>query len=588
MPISRASSTISFINRQGTGNMAVLGLNHGEYNSSAAVVDGGVVIAGAPEERFSRQKRTKAFPDRSVRYCLESVGLDLAEVDAVAQGWNPGAYWVAYNPLLSGTRIRREDYLYTVPDNLMQAGSRQAPSWVTMSFPEGSALPPIYYVDHHLCHASTAFYTSPFEEAAIFTADWRGEIRCGMFGKGRGCEIETLRHLNLPDSLGLFYATFTQLLGYQPDNDEWKVMALSAFDVDSSREEAAIWSTLRLTDDGWIELDQSFYKGVLVEQPKLYSRKLVELLGGREGKPGEDAGEWHFRVAGAMQTVAEEVAVLALTRLHELTGLDRVVLGGGFFMNSVFNGKVADLTPFREVFVPFAPADVGNAIGSALYVEHSILGRQRSFQRSTSSIGPIFDTNDMAKSLKRRGISYEQLADPVSDVARLIEEFGIVAYFYGRMEFGERALGNRSILADPRPVDIKDRINSIIKYREAYRPFAPLSTVEAAHRYFDIALGAEIPFMEKVVPVRKEYRADLAAVTHVDGSGRLQTLKREDNPRLYDVILAFAERSGFPVLLNTSFNVNGEPIVCTPDDALTTFFNSGLRVLVLGDLVVRK
>ena len=536
--------------------MVVLGLNHGEYNSSAAIVDAGVVVAGAAEERFTRHKRTKAFPTHSVRYCLETVGLDLADVDAVAQGWNPGAYWATYNPLLSGTRIRREDYLYSVPDNLMQLGERRAPSWITMTFPEDSPLPPIYYVDHHLCHASTSFYTSPFEEAAIFTADWRGEIQCGFTGVGRGREIETLCRMNLPDSLGLFYATFTQLLGYQPDSDEWKVMALSAFEVDSRREEAALWSTLRLTDDGWFELDQSFYSGMLVEQPKLYTSKLVELLGGREGKSGEEPDEWHFRVARAMQVVAEGVAVHALTRLHELTGLDRVVLGGGFFMNSVFNGKVTEVTPFSEVFVPFAPADVGNAIGCALYVEHSILRRQRSLQRSVSSIGPKFVADEILASLERRGIAYEHLADPVSDTARLIEEFGVIAFFDGRMEFGERALGNRSILADPRPADIKDRINSMIKYREAYRPFAPMSTVEAAHRYFDIPQGSEIPFMEKVVPVREEYRTDLAAVTHVDGSGRLQTLRREDNRRLYDVILAFEDRAGYPVILNTSFNVN--------------------------------
>ncbi|MDO8307721.1 MAG: carbamoyltransferase C-terminal domain-containing protein [Actinomycetota bacterium] len=568
--------------------MTVLGLNHGEYNSSAAIVDAGRVIAGAPEERFSRQKRTKAFPGRAVRYCLDEAGVDLESLDAVAQGWNPGAYWAAYNPLLSGTRVRREDYLYSVPDNLLQVGDRRAPHWVAMSFPGGSALPPIYYVDHHLCHAATSYFTSPFDEAAVFTADWRGEIQCGMLGVGRGNQIETLRHLNLPDSLGMFYATFTQLLGYQPDNDEWKVMALSAFDVDASEEERRIWETLRLTDDGWFEMDQSYYKGMLVEQPLLYTPKLVSLLGGRVGLPGEDAGEWHFRVARAMQSVAEGIAVHALTHLHGLTGLDRVVLGGGFFMNSVFNGKVASLTPFRDVFVPFAPADVGNSIGSALYVEHSILGSPRDVHRSISSIGPQFPPEGVVASLERRGIAFERLADPVADVARLVERHGVVAYFDGRMEFGERALGNRSILADPRPADIKDRINSIIKYREAYRPFAPVSTVEAAATYFDIAPGAEIPFMEKVVPVREEYRDALAAITHVDGSGRLQTLRREDNHRLYDILLSFGELSGYPVLLNTSFNVNGEPIVCTPDDALSTFFNSGLRVLVLGDLVVCK
>jgi carbamoyltransferase len=568
--------------------MTVLGLNHGEYNSSAAIVSNGRVLAGAPEERFSRKKRTKAFPAESVRFCLEQAGLDLASLDAVAQSWNPGAYWVAYNPLISSHRVRREDYLYSIADNLMQVGERRAPEWVTMSFPDGSALPPIHYVDHHLCHASTAYFTSPFDEAAIFTADWKGEIQCAMLGVGRGNQIETLRHMNLPDSLGMFYATFTQLLGYRPDNDEWKVMALSAYDVDSSVEENAIWETLRLNEDGWFELDQSYYKGTLVEQPHLYTPKLVALLGGREGTSGEDATEWHFRIAKAMQAVAEGLAVHALNHLHSLTGLTDVVLGGGFFMNSVFNGKIASLTPFENVFVPFAPADVGNSIGAALFVEHVILGKERNVGRSISSIGPRFEGDVITQALERRGIAYERLSDPARQIAEMLSEQGIVAYFDGRMEFGERALGNRSILADPRPELIKDSINSIIKYRESYRPFAPVTTIDAATRYFDIPAGAEIPYMEKVVPVRPEYRSMLAAVTHVDGSGRLQTLRQEDNPRLYEILLAFEEVSGFPVLLNTSFNVNGEPIVCTPNDALTTFFNSGLRLLVLGEYLVRK
>lgn len=568
--------------------MTVLGLNHGEYNSSAAIVRDGRVLAGSPQERFSRVKVTKAFPKDAIQYCLDAAGCDMESLDAVAQGWNPGASWIAFNPLISANRVRREDYFYSIPDNLLQIAERRPPEWTSLTFPEGSALPPVYYVNHHLCHAANAFFTSPFEEAAIFTADWRGEVQCGMWGVGRDATITTLRSFLLPDSLGMFYATFTQFLGYRPDNDEWKVMALSAFDVDSSAEEAAIWSTVNRTDDGWFELDQSFYKGMNHDQPRLYTDKLVALLGNREGVPGEVADEWHYRVARAMQAVAESLATSALTELHRRTGLKRLVVSGGFFMNSVYNGKITSCTPFEEVYVPFAPADVGNSVGAALYVEHVILGRPRSMERSRSSIGPSFDDEAIRQSLERRGIASELLSDPARQIAELLDQEKIVALFDGRMEFGERALGNRSILADPRPEWIKDKINSIIKYRESYRPFAPVCPIEAAARYFDIPAALEIPFMEKVVPVREEFRVPLAAITHVDGSGRLQTLRREDNPSLYAVLEAFEALSGYPILLNTSFNVNGEPIVCTPDDALTTFFNSGLRCLVLGNRIVRK
>lgn len=568
--------------------MAVLGLNHGEYNSSAALVVDGRVVAGAAEERFSRAKRTRAFPRDAVKFCLGTRDLELEDIEAVGQAWNPGAYWEKFNPLLSGVRRAREDYLYSVPDNLLELGERRAPDWIRLETEPEHDLPATYFVNHHLCHAAAAFYASPFDEAAIFTADWRGELQCGMYGVGHGGNIEVLDRLLLPNSLGLFYATFTELLGYRPDNDEWKVMALSAFDVDASREVDAILRTLAPTANGWFELDQTFYKGVDVQTPHLYTGKLVDALGGRIGQPGEEPDEWHMRVARAMQIVSEQLATSALAYLHEVTELTRVVLGGGFFMNSVFNGRIAESGPFEEVFVPFAPADLGNSLGVALYVEHAVLGRPRAYERSISSIGPDFSEDEIKSALDRRGIAWSELADPVRDVACLIREHHVIGYFDGKMEFGERALGNRSILADPSREQTKDAINSMIKYREAYRPFAPIVTFEAASDIFAVPPGTEVRFMEKVVPMRPELIERLPAVAHVDGSARVQTLIKADNPRLYGILETFAELAGFPVLLNTSFNVNGEPIVCTPDDALTTFFNSGLRCLVLGNYVVTK
>ncbi len=568
--------------------MHILGLNHGEYNSSAAIIRDGTVLAGAPEERFSRNKRTKQFPKSSIEYCLRKCDLELSELDAIAQAWNPGAHWTQFNPFISSNRVKREDYFYSVPDNLLNIGKRRVPSYTSMSFPNGYELPELFFVNHHQCHAANAFYSSPFENAAIFTADWRGETESAFFGVGKENLIEKLSSKQLPNSLGLFYATYTQLLGYKPDNDEWKVMALSAFEVDSRVEESLIRETVRFTEDGWFELDQSYYKGMIMDQPNLYTEKLFNLLQGSTKLKGEALTEWQYKIAKAMQTVAEDLAVHALKWIHNETKLNSIALGGGFFMNSVFNGKVTEKTPFTQIYVPFAPADVGNSIGSALYVSHAILGQERSYSRPSSYIGPSYSDSEILNSILRRKIPYSKLINPEKEIAQFVLKDQIIAYFDGQMEFGERALGNRSILADPRNKSIKDKINSIIKYRESYRPFAPVCIVEDASKYFQLTKHEEIQFMEKVIKIREQYKNSLAAVSHVDLSARLQTLSKSDNPRLYNILLEFEKYSGFPILLNTSFNINGEPIVCSPDDALNTFFNSGLETLVIGNYVINK
>ena len=565
----------------------VVGLNHGEINSSAAILRDGLVIAGSPEERFNRQKRTKAFPTAAVEFCLEQAGVSLRDCAAVAQAWNPAALWHKFNPLISGARIRREDYFYSVPDNLLQLAGRRESEWVCLNS-DVEELPPVYYVLHHRTHAANAFYLSPFEEAAILTCDHRGEYECTTWGKGTDAKIETFARQTLPDSLGLFYAAYTQLLGYRYDSDEWKVMALSAFDVDARREIEAIRSTLRVSDEGGLELDQSYYPGSLVEAPKLYSRRLIELLGGREGMAGEEADDWHRRIAVAMQTVAEEIAVKMLTALWDRTRCPNVTLGGGFFMNSVFNGKLLDATPFRDLYISYAPADVGNSIGAGLYVTHMILGKKRYFQDAPSAIGPEFSDDDIERTLIRRKISYSTPDNMAGKVAELLADGEIVSVFNAKMEFGERALGNRSILADARRNEMKDKINSAIKYRESYRPFAPAILEERVREYFDVPQGFTCRYMEKVVPIKPERRSEIAAVSHVDGSGRVQTVSEKENSFFYDVIKSFGARTGTPVVLNTSFNVNGEPIACSPDDALTTFFNSGLEYLALGRYLVSK
>jgi len=568
--------------------MIILGLNAGEINSSAVILKDGELIAGSPEERFIREKRTKKFPKNAINYCLSALNYELNSCDFVAQGWNPGDHWQKFNPLISDFRTRREDYFYTVPDNLYNVSKRKVPKWVKMDFSSDSSLPPVYYVRHHLAHAANAFFLSPFKEAAILTCDWRGEYESTTMGIGKNTDIEILSSKKIPHSLGMFYAAFTQLLGYRVDNDEWKVMALSAFDCDYKTYLENIRNTVTLTDDGFFELDQSFYQGGLVDQPKIYTQKLVDLLDGREGVPGEEPVSWHYCVAKAMQTVAEEIVFHMLNHLHKKTNNNNLVLGGGFFMNSVCNGKITKNTPFDNIYISYAPADVGNSLGAALYVSHCIHGEKRTFSSHTGFIGPEYSDIEIEHALKRRKIKFELIKNSEQKLAELISNGHVIAYFHGRSEFGERALGNRSILADPRNKQIKDKINSIIKYRENYRPFAPVVLSERAHTYFEIPEGFESNYMERVVPVKPEYHEKLPAITHVDGSGRLQTVTKSNNLALYNVIKEFDNISGYPILLNTSFNINGEPIVLTPDDALNTFFNSGLEFLMINNYLIQK
>jgi carbamoyltransferase len=568
--------------------MLILGLNHGELSSSAALYKDGKIIAGASEERFNREKKTKKFPGCAIKFCLEYARIDLADVDFIAQAWNPGAAWHKFNPLLSGQRTKREDYFYTIPDNLFHLSKQKIPGWVFMDFSRESSMPRIYYIQHHQTHAANAFFLSPFEKAAIMTADLRGEFECLSLGTGAGNQIKPLTTQQIPDSLGMFYAACTELLGYRPDNDEWKVMALSAFDIDCRKYYDAIRQTVSLEDDGKIRLDQSCYKGALIDQPKLYTEKLMKLLGGREGLPQTGPDEWHMGIAKAMQKVSEEMATHILKYLYKKTESNNLVVGGGFFMNSVYNGKILEQTPFENLYISHSPADLGNSIGAALYVAHCIKEQPRSYQFNSSYLGPGFNGPQIESACQRRAVTYQKLENPAETIAKLLAQGEIVAHFHGRMEFGERALGNRSILANPKLPEMKDKINSMIKYRESYRPFAPAALFEKAHEYFEIPVGYECHFMEKVVMIRPEYRGQLPAVTHVDGSGRLQTVAKEQNQRFFEIIEEFEKISGLPIVLNTSFNINGEPITLSPDDALNTFFNSGLRYLVMENFLVSK
>ena len=568
----------------------ILGLNHDMFIASAALLEDGHIVAAAAEERFTREKRSRAFPANAIGYCLAEAGCEITEVDYFATSWNPGVYFQKYNPLLSARRRHLGEHLYAVPDSLIALypeDRRQCEHlYQEVTLSGGDCR--IYYVSHHRAHAANAFLLSPFEEAAILTADAQGEVESTTFATGRGGRIDTIATVNYPQSIGAFYATFTEFLGFHANADEWKVMALAAFaDWDNAFYRMLKDEVVRFLPEGGYEFDLTFFNGFNRDLPNLYTAKLVDRFGPPRGLDDPIEAR-HHEIAAALQRVAEELARHMLIWLHQATGMRRLAVSGGFFMNSVLNGKLARDTPFDEVFISSCPDDSGNALGAACYLYNHILGQPRGEAMRHNFLGPAFDGAAIAEALARYRVPARQVNDVEDATARLISEGKLVGWFQGRMEFGQRALGNRSILADPRDAAVKDKVNLAVKYREPFRPFAPAVLAEAAADYFDIEPGAGSPFMERVYPVRADRRARIPAVTHVDGSGRLQTVERDTNPRFHRLIEAFGEITGVPVLLNTSFNLNGEPIVCTPTDAIRSFFSCGLDVLVMGDFVVTK
>ena len=569
--------------------MRILGLNHGEINSSASILIDEKKILGALEERFTRDKFTKKFPINALRFVLENTKTELKNCHAIGQGWYPGLNWIKYNPIFSENRDYREKYFYTIPDHLFKLLPKRIPgNYAKLSLDPASSLPDIYFIRHHLCHAANAFFLSNYNEAAIITADFKGELESTTLSIGKKNKIKNIYSENTPNSLGVFYSTFTELLGYKPDSDEWKVMAISAYDARDKNIINKIKNTYKLIGDGKVEFDQSFYKSTIVYRPNLFTPKLSKLLGGQNYVKKKNS-DWHKAVAYGMQHCAEEIALYLINYLHKKTKLKNLTASGGFFMNSVLNGKILEKTNFKNIFIPFAPTDAGNSIGASLYIAHCIYNKKRKLVNNESFIGPAFSKNKVAQILSSKKIKFKKIEKDFSrNIAELIDKNKILGFFNGKMEFGDRALGNRSILADPRKAKVKDEINSAIKYRESFRPFAPIVIEEYASKFFDVDNGFTNQYMEKVVKVRDRFKHKVPAVVHFDGSCRVQTINKKREPILYKILLEFEKISGLPILLNTSFNLNGEPIVLSPEDAISTFYKSGLGQIVIEGHLIQK
>ena len=581
---------------------AVLGISAYHGDASATLVVDGRLAAAVQEERFTRIKHWAGFPGESIRSCLAMAGLTADDVDYFAVGRDPRAN-VWEKALFA---VRERPSLRLLSDRL-RSGRRVGDAAGAMALALGvdreRVAPRMRWVEHHPSHLASAFFVSPFEEAAVCAIDGFGDFVSTSWATGRGPTLALLRRVRFPHSLGIVYLAVTQYLGFPRYGDEYKVMGLAAYGQPDYADR--LRRLLALRPGGGFELDLSYFRhwssGVSMTwdggEPCLgpvYTEKLEGLLGPAR-KPDDQLEPRHEAIAASLQMVFEEAVFHVLNALYRRAPTPRLCLAGGCAMNSVMNGKIRERTPFQEVFVQPAAGDDGTAVGAAFSVWHEALGGRRDFVMEHGYWGPAFGETDVRTALGARQADLDRArctVRAVDDEAELIRwtaeriaEKKIVGWFQGRMEWGARALGNRSILADPRHADMRRIINAKIKFREAFRPFAPSILEEALDAYF-VGAGAD-PFMVRVHPIRPEKRDVIPAVTHVDGTGRVHTVTRRANPLYWQLIKAFEALTGVPVLLNTSFNEN-EPIVHRPEEALACFLRTGMDVLVLGRTVVVK
>jgi carbamoyltransferase len=562
----------------------ILGISFSN-DAAAAIIRDGEPLAAVAEERYARVKHHDGFPTEAVRHCLRTAGVTLRDLAHVAFFWNPAVH---LEPRLSRRQTIRHhaEYLYALPNQLLQLHPGKPAADLTeqvLHFRDGEPPLRLSYVEHHLAHAAY-FFVSPFDRAAIVTVDGYGERPAALIGVGEEHRLRALARIEYPHSLGSLYAAVTQHLGFRANSGEGKVMGLAAYGKPRYLQEFR--EIVRLLPEGQFELDLSFFSFYLERRTRCSPKFAARF--GPPRDPEAPIEERHQDLAASLQAIFEEIYGHLLAEAQRLTGADALVLAGGAALNCVANGTVPQRAGFRQLYVPPAAGDDGAALGAALYLHHQHLGHpRRGVIHDHAHLGPDTDPAEVEQAITQAGCGSVRVGDGAPVIAaRLLADGFIVGWYQGRAEFGPRALGARSILADPRPADMKDVLNARVKFREPFRPFAPSVLEERAAECFE-GEGSS-PFMLVVRRTRPARLEALRAVTHVDGGARVQTVSRRVNPAYHDLIAEFARLTGVPVVLNTSFNVRGEPIVNTPKEALRCFFTCDLDFLVLGDHVLWK
>lgn len=590
--------------------MNILGISAFYHDSAAALICNGKIVAAAQEERFTRIKHDSNFPAQAVRYCLAEGGISTGELDAVA---------FYDKPINKFARIL-ETYMGTAPKGL-RSFMMAIPIWMKQKLwipPEiesaleknGIKMPPeLFFPEHHESHAGSAFFPSPFESAAILTVDGVGEWATSTIGHGQGNQLKIIQELRFPHSLGLLYSAFTYFAGFRVNSGEYKLMGLAPYGkptyVDLIRDKL-----LDLRDDGSFRLNLDYF-GYL-DGLTMTNNRFAELFGGPPRTSESELTEREMNMAASIQVVTEDIVLNMARHAREITGEKRLCMAGGVALNCVANGRLLRENIYDDIWIQPAAGDAGGALGCALVVWHQVKGNPRSAdnrhdQMGGTYLGPEFSDEETGAFLETNGYPGEKIegAEWADTIARLIDEENVIGLCQGRMEFGPRALGGRSIIGDARSPKMQSIMNLKIKYRESFRPFAPSCLEEKVSEYFE--MDRPSPYMLLVAQVQKDrciglendpaisprarinqLRSDIPAITHVDYSARVQTVNREMSPRYYDIIKAFEKRTGYGVIINTSFNVRGEPIVCTPEDAYRCFMRTEMDYLVLGSYILDK
>ena len=574
--------------------MIILGINAYHADSSAAIFVDGKMKAASEEERFRRIKHWAGFPSQAIEFCLKEVGITIHEVDHICIGRDPKAkVWNKAKYVLKSL-TKKNTLIFDRLKNSDKIKSLETEFAEHFGVSEAFIKAIIINVEHHRSHLASAFFASPFEQSAILSIDGSGDFTTTMVAVGRGNQIEILDSLDFPVSAGLFYTAFTQYLCFPHYGDEYKVMGLAPYGFPEYVEE--IRKIIKFTDNGLFDWDKAYFKNpneIKLEYSNniptvstLYADKMVEVFGPVR-LMGEELTQKHKNIAASVQKVCEELILHMLNHLQKKTGIKNICIAGGVAQNSVANGKIIENTEFENLYIPSAGHDAGISMGSALYAYNHILKQPRGAAIYSAYTGSRYSNEEIEIFLKSRNIEYvriddAELYDRITD--KLIQP-GVVGWFSGRAEFGPRALGGRSIIADPRNSQAKELLNSKIKRRESFRPFAPSILREYVSEYFTKV--EDVPFMEKVLPIKPEKHSIIPAVTHVDGTGRLQTVDKNVSPRYYALINRFREKTGVPILLNTSFNEN-EPIVNTPAEALDCFLRTQMDMLVLENCLIER
>jgi len=576
-------------------NLIVLGINAYHPDASVALMKDGILLWAAEEERFNRLKHSTGFPKLSLQACLKETGIKPSEIDVIAISKNPQVN--LWRKVIFAFKTKGAFKL--ISDRLKafyKVSQFQKDICETLNIAPSTLKAKCVHVEHHQAHVASSFFVSGFSRAAFLSLDGMGDFSSAMWGIGEGNQLHVLDRVYFPHSAGFLYTAGTQFLGFLNFGDEYKVMGLAAYGkpvyLDLFRR------LVRLKPNGQFELDLHYFihqtgqaklrwEGGMPEQDIIYSEKWTDLLGNPR-HPEEEINERHWNLAASLQAILEEIYFHVLNHLYDTTKEENLCLAGGVAFNSVANGKITKKTPFKSIYVQPAAGDAGTSLGAAAFVCHSLYQIPRNLMMNHAFFGSAVEEKETEKILREKGLSCEQFPQSalLETVAQDLANGKVVGWFQGKMEFGPRALGNRSILADPGRPEMRDILNERIKHRENFRPFAPAIPEEKAHEYFDMDCATS-PFMIKVFPVKSEKKAFIPAVTHVDGSARVQTVSKLTQPLFWNLLMAFGAKTGHPILLNTSFNEH-EPIVCTPEEAVNCFLKIKMDVLVIGNYYMQK